>query len=226
TLVEALNVPIPVAPDPKNPSQNQQLGSFEFQLTYNQQKVCVDIDPGMAAAGMTCIVEDSTNSQLEGVARIGCVTLGKFTFPDTNTPAGRHLATILVRPQPDEYSIIKPNQDNGNVVHIGNSGCELADLQGHPIKVASCDDADVTMRFLEGDVEADCTVDTLDTQATAFRWGAEKGDLLYNERFNLEPSAAQADQDVDINDVQFIYGRFGSTCGAPHPPQNPVNPNL
>ena len=129
-----------------------------------------------------------------------------------------------MRPQPEVYSQVKPNQDNGAVVQINNVGCELADLQGHPIKVLSCEDADVTIRYLEGDVEPDCRVDVLDQQGIAFRWGAEKASLIYNDRYNLEPSGAQADNDIDIKDQQFVYGRFGSTCAAPHPPQDPLNP--
>ncbi|MCH8850966.1 MAG: hypothetical protein IIC89_09090, partial [Chloroflexi bacterium] len=42
--------------------------------------------------------------------------------------------------------------------------------------------------------------------------------------FNLEPSKPQQDDDIDINDLQFVYGRFGSTCENPHPDQAPVNP--
>jgi hypothetical protein len=123
------------------------------------------------------------------------------------------------------YSLIKPDQDNGQVVQVLNVGCELADLQGHPITIYSCEDAEVTIRYLEGDVEPDCTVDTMDAQAIAFRWGAEKGSLLYTDWFNLEPWGTQADSDIDISDQQFVYGRFGSSCGQPHPPQPPVNPN-
>ena len=82
----------------------------------------------------------------------------------------------------------------------------------------------MTIRFLEGDVEPDCQITTLDTQAIAFRWGAHKGQtLLYNERFNLEPSGTQKDQDIDVNDLQFVYGRFGSTCLDPWPEQAPIN---
>ena len=32
------------------------------------------------------------------------------------------------------------------------------------------------------------------------------------------------DGDIDINDLQFVYGRFGSTCANPWPAQPPVNP--
>ena len=134
------------------------------------------------------------------------------------------LATVIVRPQPDVYSQAIPNQDNGVVVQLNNQKCEIADQQGHPIEHFSCGDADVTIRYLEGDVEPDCTVNTLDTQAIAFRWGASKGTLLFLDRFNLEPFGTQSDDDIDIKDLQAVYGRIGSTCANPHPDQPPVNP--
>jgi hypothetical protein len=223
TLQERLSIPIPVLPDPKDPSQNQQLGAFEFEVHFDDTKVCVNLVPGAAAAGMLCVVEDKDSSSLEGVARIGCVTLGKTVFPDTTTKAGKHLADVVIRPQPDVYSQAKPNQDNGVGVQVNNVLCELADLQGHPIPVFSCEDADITIRYLEGDVSPDCTINAMDTQAIAFRWGVEKGSLIYVEFMNLEPSGAQADDDIDIKDLQFVFGRFGSTCKAPHPDQDPVN---
>lgn len=222
---ERLNMPLPDSPDPKNPAQNQELGAFEFEVRYDSKLVCVQLAPGPAASGMICIVQDSaTAPTLEGIARLGCVTQSKRAFPDTSTDAGRHLATITVRPQPELYSQIRPNQDNGIVVQLLNQGCELADLQGHPIGLSACNDADLTIRFLEGDVAPDCQVNALDTQAVAFRWGARTGALVYNPWYDVEPSGSvSGDGDIDIKDLQFVYGRFGSDCAEPHPPQPPVN---
>jgi hypothetical protein len=227
TLTEAISIPVS-GQDPKDPSQPRQLGGFSFQVKYDPQKVCVTLQPGPAWTQnphQVCTIEDAaTAPALQGVARINCLTLGKATVVDTVDPAGRVLAQIEVRPQPEEYSQIRPNQDNGNAVQVNNELCKLTDLQGHAIPVFSCEDADVTIRFLEGDVEPDCQVNALDTQSVAFRWGATKGGLVYNDRFNLEPSGTQADQDIDVSDLQFVYGRFGSTCASPWPAQGPVNP--
>ena len=227
SLTEVLTQPV-TGTDPKDPSQPRTVGGFSFQVKFDPLKVCVVLRPGplwTVSPAQVCTIEDSaTAPTLQGVARMNCVTLGKATVVDTTNPTGRVLAMIEVRPQPEAYSQIRANQDNGQAVQINNEACKLADLQGHAIVISSCADAAVTVRFLEGDVEPDCAVNALDTQAIAFRRGSDEGSLIYNERFNLEPSGTQADQDIDINDLQFVYGRFGSTCAAPHPPQDPVNP--
>ena len=212
-----------VSADDKGASEFQQLAAFEFEVHYDATKVCVTITVGDAftAAGAVCVVEDQVSKpQLEGVARVGCVTQGKGHEIDDLAP----LATIDVYPQPEVYSQAKPNQSNGVVVQINNVGCDLGDEQGEAIPLFSCDDADITFRYLEGDVDPNCSIDASDAQAIAFRWGTEKGSLIYKDFMNLEPSNQQADNDIDINDLQFVFGRFGSTCESPHPDQDPVNP--
>jgi hypothetical protein len=240
-LKEQLDVPIPDVPDPKDPSQPQQLGAFQFEVRYDEKLVCVELLPGPAASGMICTVQDSTNSGLKGIARMGCVTLGKDVYPDTTTPEGRHLADIVVRPEAEIYSLTRPNQENGITAQLLNQGCQLADLQGYEIPIFSCEDADVTMRYLEGDVTGDCVVDVMDAQQIAFRWGAQSGNALYNTRFDLIPSGrVVGDGNLDINDLQFVFGRLGSSGTNPNggngvctgnpdgsdmwPPQPPVNP--
>jgi hypothetical protein len=225
TFAEQLDVPIPNAPDPKNPSQPQQLGAFQFEVRYDSKAVCVELVAGPAAGGMICTIQDATNTSLKGIARIGCVSPGKNVFPNTHTAAGRHLADVIVRPQPELYSQVLPNQENGVVVQLLNQNCKLSDLQGHIIPIFSCEDADLTVRYLEGDITGDCAVDVMDTQAIAFRWGAATGSLLYNTRDDLVPSGQiVGDGQIDINDLQFVYGRFPSTCASPWPPQPPANP--
>ncbi|MCH8902090.1 MAG: hypothetical protein IIC88_07295, partial [Chloroflexi bacterium] len=118
------------------------------------------------------------------------------------------------------------------VTMILNTGCNLADIQGHAIDSSGCDDAALTIRWLEADFNGDCKVDVLDQQAVANAWGAKAGSLLYNARMDTMPYGnIQGDQRIDIKDVQFAYGRNGSVCdeqnrfkftGPPNPAQDPV----
>ncbi len=157
-----------------------------------------------------------------GLVRLGCVTAGKGHNLNATVPA-QPLGIISVRPQPLLYSQLRPNQDNGIPVQILNQGCQLSDEQGHAITIFSCESAAVTFRFLEGDVNGpDCAVNALDAQSIAMRWGATVGSLLYNSFFDLSPSGQiKGDGVININDLQFVFGRLGSTCQNPWPPQLP-----
>ncbi|MEX1254346.1 MAG: hypothetical protein WEE64_08390 [Dehalococcoidia bacterium] len=216
----------PVSLDPKDPSQVQRIGAYEFDVLYNPSYVCMNLEPGQYAvqSGMVCMIDDKNQGlQMFGRARIGCTTTGKNPPPSSSL----ELARLVVRPQPELYSLLRPFQENGVVLQIMNVGCNLADLQGHPILKSGCDDSDLTIRYLEGDANADCMVDIGDQQILAFRWGAKLGNLLYNSRFDFEPSGQiNGDGDIDVKDVQFVNGRHGSTCDDPHPPQPPVNPKF
>jgi hypothetical protein len=204
----------------------QDIRAFEYEVRFDGSQVCVSWTPGKFVAnnGMTCA---KTFSEEKGLIEGGCVT--QKTDPQVPIDnSNLQLGVIEVRPQPSLYSIIKANQDNGVVVQIRNDQCNLADLQGHPIASNSCPDSDLTIRWLEGDVNGDCIVDTADQQLLAFRWGVSKGVQLYNARFNLVGS----NDVINIKDVQFVFGRHNSKCdqfnsagqtGPTNPPQPPVN---
>ena len=208
----------------------QFVASFEFEVRFDPKLVCVNIEPGQHAVNnlMTCFIDDKDQGLIpDGLARIGCAT-AKATINTDST----QLAVIRVQPQPELYHQISPNQQNGIVAQILNQDCNLGDSQGHPINNTRCDDSDLTIRWLEGDVNGDCVVNVTDQQELAFRWGAGFGKLLFDPRMDLEPSGAiSGDGDIDIKDVQFVFGRQGSTCGPQNryghtgpenPPQDPV----
>jgi hypothetical protein len=186
----------------------------------------VNLEPGPAWADATCIVIDKDNNGTTGIAKLTCFT-NKNEAPGND---GLHLANIIVKPMPEVYSQIRPNQENGATVQLLNQDCNLSDSIGHGIPFFSCEDADITIRFLEGDLNADCLVNVTDAQAQAFRWNAELGNLLYNEFYDLMPSVdgsglpLNGDGKISVKDIQFVFGRLGSTCAVPNPPQPPVNP--
>ena len=229
TLAEVISIPVGGGPNPKTPTlvRTAELGGFSFQVKFDPLKVCVVLRPGPAfsvSPSQICTIADSvTQPTLQGIATIHCVTLGKTTTVDTTSLTNRVLALIDVRPQPNVFNQIKPGQENGQIVQITDEGCKLTDVQGLAFSVFSCKSAEITLRFLEGDVEPDCQINTLDTQSIAFRWGAVKGSLIFNDRFNLMPNPPLVDQIIDINDLQFVFGRFGSTCTNPWPAQPALN---
>ena len=200
--------------------EEQSIGSFEFEVRYDAKLLSLDVAPGelLTHPEVTC-----NTIRREGSVNFACLTKGKARVvfgPGT-------LAVVSVRATADVYSMLIANQLNGIATQLINQDCQLADLQGHPIKTELCSDADVTIRYLEGDVHADCVVNAIDQQQIAFRWGSRLGNLLYNSRMDLEPSQPiKGDGDIDAKDLQFVYGRHGSTCKAPHPVQDPVDPKF
>jgi subtilisin-like proprotein convertase family protein len=200
------------------------VGSFEFEVRYDAKFVDVDVLPGEiwrdANVGVQC---DSIEG--EGFEQFRCNVKGKTEAGGITGPG--NLAIVHVTPTADVYSILVANQLNGIATQLINQDCQLSDDQGHPIAVTGelCGDAAITIRYLEGDVHADCVIDVRDQQQIAFRWGSALGQLLYNSRYDLEPSYPKAtDGDIDAKDLQLVYGRAGSTCKDPHPDQDPVDP--
>ncbi|HWQ29014.1 MAG TPA: hypothetical protein VNN12_08320, partial [Dehalococcoidia bacterium] len=96
---------------------------------------------------------------------------------------------------------------------------KLRDTAGATIPVAAAGDAIVVVRALEGDLNRDCVVNVTDDQMISVRYLAVFGMLAYHPYFDLEP--VYTDGDIDIKDVQFVFGRNGSTCKTPIPPQTP-----
>ncbi len=62
------------------------------------------------------------------------------------------------------------------------------------------------------------------TRRLAFRYGSSFGSQLYDQWYDLEPKFA--DQDIDIKDLQYVFGRNYSTCQHPIPDDQaiPVDP--
>ncbi len=116
----------------------------------------------------------------------------------------------------------RPTKDNGIQTVIDDHNCEVTDTQGEQIPgtlpgqlTTVCAPAYVTIRMLEGDLNLDCKVDVQDDQAIAFLYGATQGMAMYQSWYDLEPK--WTDGDIDIKDLQFVFGRNYSSCANPSP---------
>jgi hypothetical protein len=235
---KCLATPTPAPPATPVPCARQSIGSFQFEVRYDSKLISVQVEPGSlwrdAGGNLFSDVSCDRIPTQNGI-QFRCNVKGKSHLLD----GPGTLAVVKVTATADVYSMLIPNQGNGIVTQLINQDCQLSDLQGHPIKLAGqtlpgfgpavCDDADVTIRYLEGDVNADCEVNVQDQQLIAFRWGAHLGSLLYNSRYDLEPAAPKkGDGDIDAKDLQAVWGRHNTitpdTCANPHPGQDPVDP--
>ena len=219
------------------------LGAYEFQVEYDNfviQSVnpCdIVFSPGGAGLARGNVTQLGTSIGcaanppaingtcamsfiLENLIRFGCVTLGQVLGPSGSFD----LARLNLIPHPDLTNDIFPGNNNGVVTILKDNGCELVDIFGHPVigsinggLTPVCGDLAVTVRILEGDLNLDCRVNVTDEQAIATRYGGFFGSLLYSKWYDLEP--ATHDLDIDIKDLQKVFGRDGSSCQAPIPAQ-------
>jgi hypothetical protein len=160
----------------------------------------------------------------------GCVT------KDNNAVAGMQLGPcgdgiieqMVIIPQTQDLmyrSAFRPTKNNGVVTNIVDDNCEITDIYGEPMAdtlpgqlVPICGNLSITVRMLEGDTDLDCDVDVVDDQALAFRYGASFGMQMYDQWYDLEgPNLSIPDGDIDIKDLQFVFGRNYSTCQTPRP---------
>ena len=202
------------------------LGAFEFQLKFDHKVFDIEIEEGPFLGSTSRPTNCSMTIVSENDIRFGCVSTG--ASPPGPTGDGV-LAFIHVLPEPDLVYRLTPGQDNGVVSTLLDENCELADIYGDPLPgtlpgglTEVCGDATVTVRILEADLNLDCAVDVLDEQAIAFRYGAFFDNLLYDPWYDLQP--ALKDFDIDIKDLQKVFGRDGSTCQSPIPDQDPQPP--
>jgi uncharacterized repeat protein (TIGR01451 family) len=213
--------------DPANDTceEPEGLGAFEFQLKFDHKIFDIDIDAATEWANgrdMDCTMTIITENDI----RFGCVTTGPLPL-GLPQASGVLAATITVSPEADLMFRIRPGKDNGVVRRLLDENCEVADIFGDIFPDTNagltndCTDVDLTVRKLEGDIDADCDVDVLDAQRIAFRYGSFFGQLLFDQTYDLEPFVT-GDFDIDIKDLQFVFGRDGSTCAIPIPNnQNP-----
>jgi hypothetical protein len=211
------------------------LGAFEFQLKFDHKIFDIEIeaaDPNEDNNGDTVVdeLDDWANGRItncsmtiitENDIRFGCVTVGDSPLGHAQV-SGILGASITVSPEADLIFRLRPGKDNGVVRRLLDENCEIADIFGDIFPdtnaglTQDCTDVDVTVRRLEGDIDADCTVGVLDAQRIAFRYGSFFGQLLFNQVYDLEPFVT-GDFDIDIKDLQFVFGRDGSTCADPVP---------
>jgi len=212
------------------------LGAYEFELKFDNSLFDIVIEDA-GFLGSTGRTPDCTMTILnENSIHFGCTSSGPVPGP---TGSGV-LARIHVTPEADLKHRLTPGQDNGLIRTLLDEGCELADAYGDPLAdssgkllpgilpgglVAACSDATITVRILEGDLNLDCRVNMIDDQMIAYRYGATFGSALYDPWYDLQPNLK--DYDIDIKDIQKVFGRNGSVCGGVSgagtiPPQPPA----
>jgi hypothetical protein len=228
-----------------NTHEIEGVGTWEEQIKYDHKIVRLDAVPDNAwleSGGR--IANCSMTILTENWILTGCVTkddpllVGLQKGP---TNGAGLIEKITVNPMTDDLIYrqgFRPGKDNGVVTDLVDENCELANTLGEKLPgelpgglTQICGDVHITVRMLEGDLNLDCAVTVVDDQAIAFRYGTIFGMTLYDEWYDLAPECVNGvcygvpDFDIDIKDLQFVFGRNYSTCQAPIPAdQTPVAP--
>lgn len=191
------------------------VASFDLDIRYDADLVNVTIvDGGFLGSGGRAV--SCTTAAVNFFERVfSCTSSGAGAY----AAGGGVLARLTIQPVADAGAILQATRPNGGTVtvHPLLSNTRLTDAQGATIAVSRADDAAIGVRLLEGDVNDDCAVNLRDDQEIAARYPATFGAQSYASALDLEP--AGGDGDIDINDVQFVFGRDGSRCDAPVPSQ-------
>jgi hypothetical protein len=210
---------------------------------------CGDPASSLIGSAFNRIPDCTASVVTENYIDFGCTSTGDPSdgFTCGACPATLAQITLFAR-EADLAQRMRPGNNNGVVTPVLDEHCELADTLGHPEPGAnnlqpgqssepgsiqfgangatgglvSCTNAFVTVRFLEGDLNKDCTVNAQDAQLIASHYATNFGVTGYDRWLDLEPS--YGDFDIDIKDLQKVFGREGSNCGGPIPPQPPVAP--
>jgi hypothetical protein len=191
------------------------LGAFEFLIYFSRGVANVSVIEGPFLSS----THRQTECQLletENWLRFACTSTGGEPGPSGSGV----LAYMTMRPDPD--LVLRPTAGNGVLVRLLDDRWEagLADESGEPIPIDEVMSATVLIQALEGDVNYDCRVNVIDEQAVSGRYGTVFGILPYSTFFDIEPSIP--DFDIDIKDLQFVYGRDEWECEGPTPTPAPA----
>lgn len=229
------------------------LGAFEFTIQYDNTifgNPIIDLSPAVAlfaASGRTLVC--TMTVAMETQVKVACASTGPIGTGPVFV-GSQVMATVRMPIKASVRGALYPHKENGIVTRVDDVGTEVANTCGQPLndgtglvlpgQTSECQgqlllgvlpggllpDSTIfiTIRRLEADLDKDCDVDVADMQNIAGRYGFGFGSLLYQIWYDLEPHQTGADGDIDIKDVQFVFGRAGSTCTTPIPPQVPQLP--
>jgi len=189
--------------------------AFELTLVYDPNVMSVSMaeGPDWVTAGSDCAMVILSETSI----RFGCATAG--AVPVIPGPGGvSDLVQGSVSRNPD-FELL-PNKGNGATRALDLRSVKIGDPLGKPQLIGVVNDETVVVKALEGDNNYSCNVDVAtDGQAVAGRFGIIQGQALYEAVYDLQgiviggpPETWLGDGDIDILDVQFVFGRDGNVC--------------
>lgn len=175
----------------------QTLGAFSVELRYDPGLINVSVTRGSLfnRPDVTCMTMPTP-----GVYTFGCVTKGK---PDAPSGPGT-LASIKVTP--------KGNLPQKTLTtYLLTTRCNVADLQGQPIRFGACDDASITLRQAS-DKDRDGCSDQAE-KGTNPSLGGRRNEHNFWDFFDT-PAGSGRNKTISVEDIAAVVSRFGSGGNA------------
>jgi hypothetical protein len=214
------------------------------------QQPAIDLTPAVilfASSGR--LLNCGMTIPLNGLIHVACASTGMLGVGPVFT-GPKVMAHVTLKPQSLIVEALRPNKENGVVSTVKDDQVTVTNTCGQPLNDGSLQpvpgqpecqglplpgvgaggvltgnpnggETTVTIRRLEGDITTDCRVDVVDMQLEASKFGVGTGSALYALFYDVNSPLQHGDGVIDINDIQFVFGRFGSTCANPIPPQLP-----
>jgi hypothetical protein len=197
-----------------SPIASPGLGSFQIDAGFDPVLVSVSAQPGPFLASTGNAITCTTTHPSSASIRLSCTA----TDHPSSGPTGNGVIAVF-EVQPSAALQLRAAAGNGQVTSLDLPGAVIRDVNRVVAPIGELADAVIAVRALEGDVNADCTVDATDNDIVAARYPSTSQMVTYDLRYDVEP--ADADGDIDLRDLQFVFGRNGSSCDAPVPAQPP-----
>jgi hypothetical protein len=193
------------------------LGSFQLNVKFDPSTISLTVEEGPFLSSTGRATSCQFTAVTETNILYGCASSGA----QPGAWNGGVLARFTVSASPD--LMLRPTTNNGRLVLIDNAagGTQLFDTEGTLIPIGQLLDALMIVAALEGDLNQDCSVNLVDEQLISERFNSFFGSLLYLFLFDVEPSPS-GDFDIDVKDLQFIFGRDGNNCETPIPTPPPL----
>ncbi len=174
------------------------VGGFEMVLKFDP--AILQVDPTNTVLSNFLASNGRSISPLGPIVdnAAGTVRIGGFSFGSQAGASGSGtLATIAFVPQ------------TAGVSPLSFQLFSLVDTLGADIPAAAQPGSINVTNGLAGDLDGNCSVDIVDIMQVAGRWGAQTGDVEFDEQDDLDSNGQ-----IDIVDIMQVAGHWGDTCGT------------
>ena len=175
-------------------SEGARIAGYEVALRFDPailQAESATLGNWLDGSGRTPAPLGPTIDNQNGVIRFGAYSLGSGQPPDDESQLARFTFRAVAQGES----------------RIWFESAKLTDTAGQPYPNIHTHEAQVTVQFLEGDLNGDCVVDIADIMMVVAAWGLREGQPGWNPALDLDGNGV-----IDISDIMLVVQQWGETC--------------